>query len=143
MANCPLGGRCLDVNIIYQAEVENLTDNSKEYYVGLTATTFKSRLAVHKKSFTDRNYNQTGLSRHIWNLKDSNVNYTIKYQIIGRGKPYSPKNNRCTLCLREKTIILSKPKESTLNIRNEFTSKCPHREKYLLSNHKTSIFSNP
>ena len=63
---CPLDGRCLDINIIYQAEVENKNDGTKETYVGLTSTTFKSRLSTHKKSFTDRTYNQTALSRHIW-----------------------------------------------------------------------------
>ena len=99
---CPLDGRCLDINIIYQAEVENKNDGTKETYVGLTSTTFKSRLSTHKKSFTDRTYNQTALSRHIWKLKDKGVDYNIKYKIIGRGKPYSPKNKRCTLCLREK-----------------------------------------
>ena len=132
-----MDGRCLVNNIIYQAEVKNLKDKSKEYYVGLTATTFKSRLAVHKKSFLDRDYNQTGLSRYIWKLKDKKEEFKIKYRIIGRGKPYNPKSKRCSLCFREKTIIITRPKESTLNIRNEFTSKCPHRDKYLLSNHKT------
>ena len=114
--------------------MENLKDNSKETYVGLTATTFKSRLSTHKKSFLDRDYNQTALSNYIWKLKDKNTEFKIKYKIIGRGKPYSAKNKRCTLCLREKTIILTRPKESTLNVRNEFTTKCPHRDKHLLSN---------
>ena len=76
--SCPLDGRCLDINIIYQAEVNNLQDNSTETYAGLMATTFKSRLAIHKKSFTDRNYNQTALSKHLWKLKHGNISYNIK-----------------------------------------------------------------
>ena len=61
--NCPLDGICLDVNIIYQAEVKNNMDNKVETYVALTATTFKSRLAIHKRSFIERQYNQTALSK--------------------------------------------------------------------------------
>ena len=40
-------------------------DNKVETYVGLTATTFKSRLATHKRSFIERQYNQTALSIYI------------------------------------------------------------------------------
>ena len=39
---CPLDGRCLDINIIYQAEVENKNDSTKETYVGLTSTTLRA-----------------------------------------------------------------------------------------------------
>ena len=131
---CPLNGRCLDVNIIYQAEISNNKNNSIETYVGLTATTFKNRLAVHKRSFIERQYNQTALSKYIWKLKDKGTDFSIKYKIISRGRPYSPKTGRCTLCLREKTIIITRPQDSSLNVRNEFTAKCPHREKFLLSN---------
>ena len=87
MEQCPLDGPCLDINIVYQAEVEKESDGHKEFYVGLTATPFKNRLAVHNKSFRDRDYNQTGLSRYIWQLKDKNEKYKIKYKIMARGKP--------------------------------------------------------
>ena len=60
-------------------------DNKVETYVGLTATTFKSRLAIHKRSFIERQYNQTALSKYIWKLKDRGAEHSIKYKIISRG----------------------------------------------------------
>ena len=131
-ANCPLNGRCKDKNLIYQAEVLNSQDDTKEYYIGATSTTFKERLGVHKQSFKNRNQCQTTLSRHIWALKDSNINYELKYKIISKAQPYNPKFKQCGLCLKETTIIITQPEISTLNKRNELTSKCMHRDKFLL-----------
>ena len=59
--NCPLKGRCKDKNLIYQAEVLNIQDGTREYYIGATSTTFKERLGVHKQSFRNRNQCQTTL----------------------------------------------------------------------------------
>ena len=100
---------------------------------GITANTFKARLATHKQSFNNRNSNQTTLSKHIWDMKDKKINYNITYKIIGRGQPYNPKTGKCLLCLKEKTIIITKPSSSTLNKKNEFVNKCPHRDKHLLA----------
>ena len=49
---CPLEKRCLEKEIIYQATVEKPNREVKTY-VGLTATDFKARFGVHKKSFED------------------------------------------------------------------------------------------
>ena len=96
---CPLNGRCLDVNIVYQATIENKQDKTKETYVGITSNTFKARLATHKQSFNNRNTNQTTLSKHIWELKDKKINYDITYKFIGRGQPYKLKTDKCLFCL--------------------------------------------
>ena len=90
--DCLLQGRCLDKNIIYQATVENLENNTNETYAGMTATTFKDRLGVHNQSYKNRDLNQTTLSKHVWRLKDMKANYKISYKIVGRGLPYSPKS---------------------------------------------------
>ena len=48
--NCPLSGKCLSKNIVYQAIVTTRVNGiDKEFkYVGLTSTSFKDRLANHK-----------------------------------------------------------------------------------------------
>ena len=46
---CPLQGKCLSRDIIYQATVK--CEDNEEIYVGLTVTDFRSRLANHKASF--------------------------------------------------------------------------------------------
>ena len=80
-----MNGRCREKGVVYRATVE--TDNSKETYVGLTDTEFKARLANHKQSFTkEKLKNTTELSKHVWSLKDSNVEYTIKWEIVGKAK---------------------------------------------------------
>ena len=131
-ANCPLKGRCKDKNLIYQAEVLNSQDGTKEYYIGATSTTFKERFGVHKQSFRNINQCQTTLSRHIWALKDNNIDYELKFRTISKAQPYSPKFKQCGLCLKEKTIMITQLESSSLNKRNELTSKCLHRVKFLL-----------
>ena len=46
---CPLNGKCLTSNIIYQATVES--DGGSETYIGLTANEFKTRYRNHTTSF--------------------------------------------------------------------------------------------
>ena len=130
---CPLQSRCLDNNIIYQASVHSIQDNCTETYVGLTATSFKDRLATHNQSIKFRDKNQTTLSKHIWSLKDRGKEFKISYKIIGRGIPYSPKFKSCNLCIREKAIIITQPEKATLNKRTELTSKCLHQDKHSLA----------
>ena len=45
-------------------------------YVGLTENQFKTRYANHKASFSNiQKQNRTELSKHIWNLKQKNIEY--------------------------------------------------------------------
>ena len=67
-STCPLDGKCLTRELIYQATVKQ-TNGTENTYIGLTSTTFKARLGVHKNSFKDPEANQTSLSSHIWDLK--------------------------------------------------------------------------
>ena len=46
----------------------------------------------------------------------------------------SGSSKRCNLCLKEKFLIIYRPKLSTLNKRNELVSSCRHRNKALLRN---------
>ena len=132
-ATCPLDGECLASDIVYRATV---TCGSKvETYVGLTATSFKSRYTNHKASFNmESKRNATELSKHIWDLKDNSLDYAIKWSILCRAPHYSNTTKRCNLCIAEKYFILCKPENATLNKRNELVSKCRHKDKFLLSN---------
>ena len=86
--DCPLENQCLTKGIVYQATVT--TEQGSESYVGLTDTDFKSRFANHKQSFRNETYsNQTELSKHIWQLKNAKVDYTITWKILDRAQSYS------------------------------------------------------
>ena len=77
--------------------------------------------------------NVTELSKHIWSLKERQINYQIKWRKVKQARSYSNVNKKCNLCLWEKYFIICKPEMSTLNRRNEMTSTCRHSKKFLLS----------
>ena len=132
---CPLTGNCLQSSLIYQATVIRKDNNTSETYVGLTENSFKIRFRNHTSSFRNAcNKNSTELSKHIWSLKDKNIEHTISWKILAKAKPYSPANKRCNLCLLEKYFIIRNPELCTLNKRNELVSSCRHRLKALLRN---------
>ena len=93
---CPLDGKCLTQNVVYQAVS---TQSSSETYVGLT-TNFKERYRNHTASFRHQsNRNKTELSKHIWTLKDNNKPFTIKWRINKQCRSYSNISNNSNLCL--------------------------------------------
>ena len=106
--DCPLEGKCLQTNVIYQATVT--TETATETYVGL-ATNFKERYKNHKTSFRQSHRkNQTELSKYIWSLQDANKPIMIKWKILKKCKPYSNINKKCNLCVNEKFTIICKKK---------------------------------
>ena len=132
---CPLDGHCLTTGVIYQATVTRLDNDKEETYVGLTAGNFKTRFNLHTSSFRNNNRKSaTTLSRYIWDLKDKEIQFRIGWKILAKSNPYSPATNRCNLCLREKYFIIFHPHASSLNSRNELTSSCRHRKRFLLEN---------
>ena len=134
---CPLQGRCLTKNNVYQATVvETTVDNLEkvETYVGVCATTWKERYRNHVKSFNNPSYKgDTILSSHIWELKARGSTYTIAWKVIDRGAPFTPVTNQCMLCTKEKFYILRKPKMASLNKRQEVGTHCRHVAMSLLS----------
>jgi len=132
--DCPLNGHCLKTALIYQATVST-ENNSDQTYIGLTEGTFKSRFNNHKASFNHfHKKTDTKLSEYVWDLKQANRQYTIKWNILRHARPYSPKSKRCNLCLLEKYYIIIHPELGTLNKRNELVSSCRHAAKFLLRN---------
>jgi hypothetical protein len=131
---CPLAGKCLTESVVYQATVTRMDNSEQDTYVGLTENQFKTRYRNHTNSFRNTIYrNSTELSKHVWTLKDSNVQFSIKWTIVKQSKSYSNITKRCNLCLYEKYIIICKPELCSLNRRNELVSTCRHRKKFLLS----------
>ena len=94
---CPLEGNCLSKGIVYQVKVTST--NRNETYVGLTATDFKARFRNHQVSFNNETRkNDTELSKHIWQLKNKQQHFNIKWKILAKAKPYSNLTKRCNLC---------------------------------------------
>ncbi len=132
---CPMSNNFLVESIVYQATVSTNDNKPTETYVGRTENSFKTRYANHKSSFNlyEKRYS-TEFSKHIWELKRNNIDFTIKWKTLKRAKPYSCASNRCNLCLWEKFSIICIPEQATLNKRNELVSSCRHTKKFLLIN---------
>ena len=62
--NCPLDGKCLTPNIIYEAQITSNQPNYKQkVYIGTAETDFKHRFNNHTKLFNLEHYeNDTELS---------------------------------------------------------------------------------
>lgn len=133
--SCPLSGKCLTESIVYQATVTREDTAEEMTYVGHTGGQFKTRYNNHTNSFRNvKHKHSTALSKYVWLLKESDVQYSMKWKIIKKCKSYSNKTKRCNLCLHEKFIIIYYPQLSSLNSRNELLSACRHRKNFLLCN---------
>jgi hypothetical protein len=131
---CPLGGNCLVNSLVYRAEVKDANSNTNTY-TGLTSNTFKQRFYGHRHSFKYKNSDQsTTLSSHIWDLKDDDQNYDLKWSIVDRAPDFNPITRKCRLCVKEKYYIIFQPEGASLNHRSELYSTCRHRTKDLLAN---------
>ena len=132
--NCPLNQNCKANNIVYKATVS--TKNDENYYIGLSKTDFKKRLANHYTSFSKDQYkNSTSLSTHIWKLKNEKIPYNIKWEIVTKAPACQSLYSTCYLCLSEKLAILqasSHHNHSLLNRRSEIGVKCRHRTNFLI-----------
>ena len=135
---CPLQGKCITTNNVYQATVvETKVDGEQkvETYVGVSAPPWKGRYASHKSSFIHpHKKGETKLSAHIWELKERGSTYDITWKVIDRGSPFTPVTGRCNLCTKEKFYILRKPEMASLNSRQEVGNHCRHIAMSLLSN---------
>ena len=130
--NCPLGGQCLQKNLVYQATV--IQDGTPDQtYIGLSAPPFKDRLGNHKKSFNNDAYKkETTLSKYVWSLKRKNEQYDIKWRLLTTAKPFNPVTEICNLCTAEKFHLVFKSELATLNKRDEIKNHCRHKIGQLL-----------
>ena len=120
--NCPLDGSCLKTCIVYRADV--IKHNGTYIYYGASDGEFKFRYNNHTKSFRNRGYeHETELSKHIWELKDNNTEFYLKWSIAAYASPYRCGTRRCDPCLTEKYIIARAEQKYLLNKRTELISK--------------------
>ena len=132
--DCPLEGKCLQTNVIYQAIVT--TETATETYVGL-ATNFKERYRNHKTSFRhSKRRNETELSKYVYKTKRNRFRLNGKF--LRNVNPTATLTKKCRLCLNEKFIIICKKELCSLNRRNELASLCPHRNRYVLGNFRVT-----
>ena len=95
----------------------------------------QNKIPNHTASFRhSKHRNSTELSKHIWTLKDNNIEHYFSWHILSSHSPYNSSSKRCNLCLKGKFLIIYRPKLSTLKKRNELVSSCRHRNKALLRN---------
>ena len=117
---------------MYKATVTSPSKPTR-YYYGLTEGPFKQRYTAHIHSFRSPNCRkETALSKYVWDLKDENAPYEVRWDVARRAAPYKCGTRRCDVCLTEKMVIATADPESMLNSRTEIVSTCRHRAKFSL-----------
>ena len=120
---CPLNGNCLQSSLIYQATITRKDNSTTETYIRLAENNFKTRYRNHTASFQHTKHrNSTKLSKHIWTLKEKNIDHFISWHILSSRSPYNSASKRCNLCFKEKLLIICQPELSSLNKSNELFS---------------------
>ena len=101
--SCPLGGNCLDREMVYQAVAK--TNSGSRHYYGQTARTFKERHYGHVSDLRHRSqFKSTTLSTYVWNCRDRGIEPELTWSKVRSAKPYSLGSRRCDLCISEKRI---------------------------------------
>ena len=59
----------MNKDIVYKATISTSNANDTKHYIGMTSSTFKERYRNHQIFYTQKNSNETELSKHIWHLK--------------------------------------------------------------------------
>ena len=106
--------------------------------MGTSETPFQQRYNNHKKSFKYITYEKdTELSKFIWDLRNRNINYELKWSIIKYTHGYNSVTKSCSFCFYEKLLIRKFHDSSRLiNKRSELVSKCRHQKKHIMMNFK-------
>ena len=128
---CPLGGKCLTkICVVYKETVTETISNNQETYIGQTENEFKTRFNLHKSFFElEHKRTSTTLSEHVRKLKNKNINFNIKWEVVKKVKPFASSDKVCKLCLQEKLSILRSA--LSLNKRSEILGHGNNRNKIL------------
>ena len=127
---CTLQQKCLSNNILYQANITPIGENSEtKFFYGIRETTFKLRYANDEKTFNNRNRRlDTELSHEFWKIKDKKRSANITWEILGRQQAYNTSSKRCSPCLNEKLKIALHTNDNMLNKRTEILNKCRQKK---------------
>ena len=132
-SNCPLAEKCLSECLVYHAQVDRSDINQTKNYHGTCEKNFKERYNNHTSSFGNEcKEKSTELSIYIWELKNSSINYDLKWSIAHKAQSYTGGTRKCDLCLTEKLAFMKEDRDPQLNTCDEFVSKCRHMNKLTL-----------
>ena len=77
---CIMGGTCKPGNVVYQGRVTRQDTGHTDTYTCLSEPSWKLRWGNHKHNInTESERNATCLSKHIWDLKDKHINYSLSF----------------------------------------------------------------
>ena len=128
-------GKCQTMDAVYDCPV--IPSEPQKIYFGLAEGRWKQRYYNLKKSFNHKQYShETTLSSYVWHLKETlDVTRNLKWSVVRCATPYSNISKKCLLCLYEKLVIITYPRQhKLLNKWPELFCKCRHENKYLLKN---------
>ena len=126
-----MDGKSQTMDAVYNYRVTS--PEPRKIYFGLAEGKWKQRYYNHKKSFSHKRYShETTLSSYMWHLKETlDVTPNLK-SVMRCGTPYSNISKKCLLCLYEKLVIITYPRQQELlNNRSELLCECRHENKYL------------
>ena len=132
---CPVNGKCLTPEVMYEATVtSDLPRYEARIYKGITERFFKERNKEHKQSFNNPGKKtDSKLSEEVWRIKEAGGTPLVTWKILKKSKTYNPQAKRCALCLTEKLAIAEHEGKDILNKRSEIVAKCRHQLKYQLA----------
>ena len=105
--SCRLQNKCMIPKIVYWADVKNLTNDEKKFYLGVTETPFKERFGNYTRDFKHPKCRIIAeLSKHIWKLKDANISQIIEWSIVTKALSKT-QLNFCKLCIFAKFYMKS------------------------------------
>ena len=100
----------------------------------------KVRFDFHKSSFKlEQRRTSTTFSYHLWKLKNKNNNFSIKWEVVKKVRPFAPGDRLCKLCLQEKLSILRSAPSLNFKKKNEIFGHCMHKKRFQLNHNNNSL----
>ena len=125
---------------IYSNSNKNNFEHPRKVYRFLNE--FKTRFNLRMSSFKlEYMRTSTTLNDHIWKLKNKNINFNIKWEVIKKVKPFTPGDKVCKLCLQEKLSIL-RSVPSLNKKKNIKFGHCMHKKRFQLDHNHNILLSD-
>ena len=97
------------------------TETNTSSYVGMTGNNFKTMYYNHLMFFNNIRYrNETELSKHLWKLKEKEVQHTITWEKLRQSNTCLRRSWLCYLCLEEKVESLLRQAKLSTQINRRF-----------------------
>ena len=128
-----MDGKCQTMDAVYNCCVTS----PEPRQIGLAEGKWKKRYYNHKNLFNHKRYShETTLSSYVWHLNETlDINPNFKWSVVRCATPYSNISKKCLLCLFEKLVVITYPRQhNLLHKRSELFCKCCHENKCFLKN---------